>query len=96
VPPLALLALALGAELPLAVLFSFVSSVAAPAIFAALTCAIFFASIVLAWSRHGRAILPLHWLVFAPFYAVMKVPLYVKFFLDRQRDWIRGERDLHS
>jgi hypothetical protein len=28
----------------------------------------------------------------APLYALLKVPLYARFFLDRQRAWVRGER----
>lgn len=92
VPPLALLALLLAAYLVLALGFFLVTGAAAPVALCALLCALFFATICLAWWRHGQEIIPLHWLVFAPVYALRKIPLYGKFFLDRQRVWARGER----
>ena len=92
VPPLALLALALGAGLMLTAGFFLFSGTAAPAEICALLCALFFATVCLAWARHGRDILPLSWLVFAPIYALAKIPLYGRFFLNRQRVWVRGER----
>lgn len=92
VPPLALLALMLGAWLVLSAGFLLFSGIAMPLVFCALLCALFFATICLAWWRHGRNILPLSWLVFAPLYALAKIPLYGRFFLDRQRAWVRGDR----
>jgi cellulose synthase/poly-beta-1,6-N-acetylglucosamine synthase-like glycosyltransferase len=94
VPPLALLSLVLGAQLALTLLFFLISGASMPIIISGMTCALFFVSIVLAWWRYGREILPLRWLVFAPVYAVIKIPLYVRFFLNRQREWVKGERDL--
>jgi cellulose synthase/poly-beta-1,6-N-acetylglucosamine synthase-like glycosyltransferase len=92
VPPLALLALALGADLALSLLVFVVFGVVLPMIGSGLVCGLFFLAIVLAWSRHGRSILPLRWLVFAPVYALLKVPLYGRFLLNRQRVWARGGR----
>jgi cellulose synthase/poly-beta-1,6-N-acetylglucosamine synthase-like glycosyltransferase len=93
VPPVALLALALGGYLALTLVFYFVSGAAVPVLLSGVTCALFFGAITLAWWRHGRDILPLRWLAFAPVYAIMKIPLYVKFFINRQREWVRGERE---
>ena len=92
VPPLALLALLLGASFTLALVFSFLSGVFAPVWFQGALCGVFFATICLAWWGHGRDIIPLRWLVFAPLYALLKIPLYGRFFLDRQRVWVRGDR----
>ena len=92
VPPLALLALTLGTSLMLTGVFFALSGAATPLEFSTLLCALFFAAICLAWWRHARAIIPLRWLIFAPFYALAKIPLYGRFFLDRQRAWVRGER----
>lgn len=92
VPPLALLALLLGASFTLALVFSFLTGVLAPVWLQALLCGVFFATICLAWWGHGRDIIPLRWLVFAPLYALLKIPLYGRFFLDRQRVWVRGDR----
>jgi glycosyltransferase involved in cell wall biosynthesis len=93
VPPLALLALLTGADLTLAfVLLLF--GVALPFLIAGLISVLFLATVCLAWWRDGRELLPLHWLIFAPVYAILKIPLYGRFFLDRQRHWVRGERRL--
>lgn len=92
VPPLALLALMLGAGLGLALVFSLLSGVFAPLWLQGMLCSLFFTTICLAWWGHGRDIIPLRWLVFAPLYALLKIPLYGRFFLDRQRVWVRGDR----
>jgi cellulose synthase/poly-beta-1,6-N-acetylglucosamine synthase-like glycosyltransferase len=92
VPPLALLALLTGLELILTLAAFFTLGTSLPVIVSGIVCAFFLAAIVLAWWRHGRDILPLHWLIFAPVYAVMKIPLYGRFFFNRQRAWVRGER----
>ena len=52
VPPLALLALALGVDLALTLGFYLVCGAAAPAALAGALCVIFFAAISLAWWRH--------------------------------------------
>jgi cellulose synthase/poly-beta-1,6-N-acetylglucosamine synthase-like glycosyltransferase len=92
VPPLALLALMLGAYLVLTLGLFLIAGVTAPVAVSALLCALFFAAICLAWRRYGQEIIPLRWLVFAPVYAFLKIPLYGRFFLDRQRVWARGDR----
>jgi cellulose synthase/poly-beta-1,6-N-acetylglucosamine synthase-like glycosyltransferase len=92
VPPLALLTLMLGTELALALAFLLVSGMAAPILAAGAVAAAFFFAIVLAWWGYGRTIIPLRWLVFAPVYAALKLPLYGRFLLNRQRLWVRGAR----
>ena len=92
VPPLALLALTLGAYLVLTLGFMLIAGTIAPVAIGALLCTLFFATICLAWWRHGQEIIPLRWLVFAPVYAVLKIPLYGRFLLDRQRVWARADR----
>jgi cellulose synthase/poly-beta-1,6-N-acetylglucosamine synthase-like glycosyltransferase len=92
VPPLALLALLAGLELILALAAFIALGIDLPLIICGIVCALFLAAILLAWWRHGRDLLPLHWLVFAPIYAIGKIPLYGRFFFNRQCAWIRGER----
>jgi len=92
VPPLALLALLLGASLAVNTGYFLLSGNAVPMSLSALLCAAFFTTICLAWWRFGRDIIPLSWLVFAPLYALAKIPLYARFFLERQRGWVRGDR----
>ena len=46
-----------------------------------------------AWAKFGRNIISFKQLCYAPIYALVKVPLYIKFFLNRQVEWIRSKRD---
>ena len=79
VPPLALLALALAL-------------LAATGATAALVAAALLAAAVLAaWWRHGQD-LPLAALACAPLYALAKIPLYSRFLMKRQVDWVRARR----
>jgi cellulose synthase/poly-beta-1,6-N-acetylglucosamine synthase-like glycosyltransferase len=79
VPPLALLALV-------------VAALAASGAAAALVAAALLGSAVLAaWWRHGRE-LPLGALACAPFYALAKIPLYSRFLVKRQVEWVRSRR----
>jgi hypothetical protein len=50
-------------------------------------------AVLLAWSRFGRAILSLGDLAYAPVYALRKIPLYLKFLVRRQVEWVRSHRD---
>lgn len=51
------------------------------------------ASILLAWLKFGRDIISFKQLCYAPLYAMIKLPLYIKFFLNRQVEWVRSKRD---
>jgi cellulose synthase/poly-beta-1,6-N-acetylglucosamine synthase-like glycosyltransferase len=93
VPPLALLALLLGCYMFFTFAFLIFSGEARPIMVACGVCILFSATIFLAWWRHGRELLPLRWLIFAPIYALLKIPLYVRFFFDRQREWVKGRRE---
>lgn len=50
-------------------------------------------SILLAWFKFGRDIISFKQLCYAPLYAMTKLPLYIKFFLNRQVEWVRSKRD---
>jgi cellulose synthase/poly-beta-1,6-N-acetylglucosamine synthase-like glycosyltransferase len=90
VPPLALLALLLGCYTFSTFSFLIFGGGTKPIIVACTVCILFSATIFLAWYRHGREFLPLRWLIFAPIYALVKIPVYVRFFFDRQREYVRG------
>jgi hypothetical protein len=47
----------------------------------------------LAWHRVGRASVSFGELLRAPTYALAKIPIYVRLFTARQRQWIRTKRD---
>lgn len=50
-------------------------------------------AILLAWIKFGRSIISFKQLCYAPVYALMKIPLYLKFFINRQVEWVRSKRD---
>ncbi len=50
-------------------------------------------TVLLAWWRCGRDLLSLTTLLYAPVYALKKLPLYLGFALKRQVEWVRSRRD---
>jgi glycosyltransferase involved in cell wall biosynthesis len=50
-------------------------------------------AILLAWAKFGRDIISFKQLCYAPVYALSKIPLYLKFFMNRQVEWVRSKRD---
>lgn len=50
-------------------------------------------SVLIAWLKFGREIISFKALCYAPIYALIKIPIYIKFFLDRQVEWVRSKRD---
>lgn len=93
VPPLALLTLVLGAFFTLSWLVFIFGGALAPALIASVGLAILSVTILLAWSQFGREIISFSALLYAPFYAVKKIPLYIGFVLKRQVEWVRSKRD---
>lgn len=50
-------------------------------------------AVLLAWVFFGREIISFRQLCYAPIYALIKIPLYIKFFFNRQVEWVRSKRD---
>jgi len=93
VPPLALLTLLAVACFVMAWLLFMFSWLVLPALIASLGVALLGVTILLAWSVFGRQIISFATLLYAPFYALKKIPLYVSFLFKRQVDWVRSKRD---
>lgn len=93
VPPLALLTLALTAAFGLSWLVFVLTGALAPALIASVGVTILGTTILLAWSQFGREIISFSALMYAPFYAIKKIPLYVGFLFKRQVEWVRSKRD---
>ena len=51
------------------------------------------ASILLSWWRYGREIISFRELLYTPWYMLLKIPLYLGFFIQRQVEWVRTPRD---
>ncbi|HLY07833.1 MAG TPA: glycosyltransferase family 2 protein [Planctomycetota bacterium] len=64
-----------------------------PAILSGITGGLIGLSIILAWARHARGIVPARVLAFAPIYALWKIPLYLAFLFKRQKAWVRTPRE---
>jgi cellulose synthase/poly-beta-1,6-N-acetylglucosamine synthase-like glycosyltransferase len=93
VPPLALLTLALVAAFGLSWLIFLLTGALAPALIATAGVMILGTTVLLAWSQFGREIISFSTLMYAPFYALKKIPLYVGFLFKRQVEWVRSKRD---
>ncbi len=50
--------------------------------------------VLVAWIKHGTRIISLYQLlIYAPVYALSKIHLYAKFFINRQIEWVKTKRD---
>jgi cellulose synthase/poly-beta-1,6-N-acetylglucosamine synthase-like glycosyltransferase len=93
VPPLAMLALVQAGTLVLALVLALLGIGSLPLVISGVTTAALGSSVLLAWSGWARDILSLSDLLGIPAYIVGKLPLYGRFFGNRQQEWIRTERD---
>jgi cellulose synthase/poly-beta-1,6-N-acetylglucosamine synthase-like glycosyltransferase len=93
VPPLALLTamIALLFGVTLALLLAGLSAV--PFILAASAFGLLMLSISLAWLGWGRRVLSFGALLSVPLYVLSKAPIYLNFWIKRQKDWVRTGRD---
>jgi cellulose synthase/poly-beta-1,6-N-acetylglucosamine synthase-like glycosyltransferase len=93
VPPLALLTLLVAANWLASVCFLVMAKIQLP--FAVMTVDVVLVglSVLMSWARYGRQIISFGSLAFAAVYALSKIPLYAKFLVERQMDWVRSKRD---
>jgi cellulose synthase/poly-beta-1,6-N-acetylglucosamine synthase-like glycosyltransferase len=93
VPPLASLVLMLVLVAIAAALLATLGGGLTPLVMAIAALAITVVATGLAWRQVGRSIVSLPELLSAPVYAFAKIPIYVRLFTARQRQWIRTRRD---
>jgi cellulose synthase/poly-beta-1,6-N-acetylglucosamine synthase-like glycosyltransferase len=93
IPPLALLALAIGALVVVGAGVWALLGSAVPFGLAVLAGAALVAAVAIAWSAVGRDCLRPGELLRAPLYLLWKLPLYAAFVFRRQRGWVRAKRD---
>ncbi len=89
IPPLAVLVLLCVAVF----IVSFIAQAQLALLLSSLLLAALTVAVLLAWLFFGRAIISFKQLCYAPIYAMIKIPLYIKFFLNRQVEWVRSKRD---
>jgi cellulose synthase/poly-beta-1,6-N-acetylglucosamine synthase-like glycosyltransferase len=93
VPPLALLLLlVVPVWLGGAILF-FVSGAGAAISLSTAAVLLLALSVALSWMRYARRVVSLGELLWAGVYAIRKVPLYLRFLIAKQADWVRSKRD---
>ncbi|NMM27759.1 MAG: glycosyltransferase [Glaciimonas sp.] len=93
VPPLALLTLVVLIFGLVGMALLALTGNALPWSLALISPAILGLAVLLAWGRFGRSILTFRNLAYAPIYALSKIPLYLKFLVRRQVEWVRSHRD---
>ena len=93
VPPLALLILVVGVAFSIAWLLFILGGLLVLALIASIGMLLLGLAIISAWAKFGREIVSIVALLYAPFYILQKIPLYLSFLLKRQVDWVRSKRD---
>ena len=93
VPPLALLTLTVWVLFAATGLFAVLSENLVPVFFSCLVMSGLMTAVMLSWWRYGRERLSAANLAMAVFYVFWKIPLYLKFFVGRQVEWVRSKRD---
>lgn len=92
VPPLALLSLLVTIVGAASVLLAILSGTTGPLWASAFAVALLCSVVVVAWSRFARPVISLKELAFAPLYALLKIPVYLRFAYAKQVAWIRSAR----
>lgn len=92
VPPLALLVMLVTALWLVALVMGWAGAGAGPVWGAAWLLALVAAAVLAAWAGWGRAVLAPWDLLRAPWYAVSKLAIYLRFWSRRQKDWVRTDR----
>ncbi len=93
VPPLSLLGLCLMIAVSLAAVLTVITNNTVPIQILSILISFFMAAVFTAWFKFAREIMTLKDLCGIPFYILRKIPLYFSFLLNRQRDWVKTERD---
>jgi len=93
VPPLALLSLLNGVVWIAGALVLFATNSPTPVLIASASASLIAVSVFLSWHHYGRHVVSLSDLTFAFFYAIVKIPLYARFLVARQLNWVRSKRD---
>jgi len=93
VPPLALLSLLTVGVFILSTIFYIFSGLLLPLVLSAFGLLLLGIAVLVAWARFGQSIISFASLCYAPIYALLKIPVYLNFFVKRQVNWVRAKRD---
>ena len=93
VPPIALLALLITSIWASSAILFYFTAVVWPVTLASLAGLEMAAAVLVSWQVYGREILSLSNLSLSVIYAVRKIPMYLRYLIARQVDWVRSKRD---
>ena len=93
VPPLSLLVMLWCSITAVSLLFWYFTSLPLPLFVCLGSGSFLVAAILLAWAKFGRSQLSAKTLLSIPFYLIWKIPLYLGFLTNRQKAWVRTQRD---
>jgi hypothetical protein len=93
VPPLALLMLMVLGLAGIGAIFMATTGTFMPWILAFALLATLGLAVLAAWFKFGRHIIAFSSLAYAPLYMLAKIPLYLRFLVKRQVEWVRSKRD---
>lgn len=93
IPPLALLVMLWLGCFAVSAAYTIASGIWLPSLLFVVAGILLLGAILTAWARFGRDSLPLQRLLTVPLYVLWKIPLYLKFLVQPQRQWIRTDRD---
>jgi cellulose synthase/poly-beta-1,6-N-acetylglucosamine synthase-like glycosyltransferase len=93
VPPLALLTLSIVGVFILSVGFYVLSGIVLPLVLSVAGLMLLGLAVMLSWAAFGRQVISLASLCYAPIYALLKIPVYLNFFIKRQVSWVRSKRE---
>lgn len=93
VPPLAMLAGGMVLSCGLALLGALLGSVLAPLMLSASLLGLFALAVLVGWQLRGRDLVSLAELLTAPWYILARLPIYLRFAVNRQKQWVRTGRE---
>jgi cellulose synthase/poly-beta-1,6-N-acetylglucosamine synthase-like glycosyltransferase len=91
--PLSLLLMVTMAMFIVSTIIAFILGIWLPAFIAGLALLSLGVGIVIAWRCHGRSDITLRDFLAIPSYVLWKIPLYFRYLVKPERDWIRTERN---
>lgn len=93
IPPLSLLVMLWVGVVVMSFSLALVTSFWLPTIIALIAGIFLFSGIFISWSKFAKTELPLGQLLTIPLYILGKIPLYFRFLIKPERNWIRTERE---
>ena len=93
VPPLAMLAGGMVLSCGLALLGALLGSAMAPLMLSTSLLGLFALAVLIGWQLRGRDLVSLAELLTAPWYILARLPIYLRFAFNRQRQWVRTDRE---